>query len=146
MMKQNTAPQLPSGVFYLMTDLVRNRERELNEKLAGIGLTLPEWRILRIVHSYSEAIPMSIVIEHSQSDRTTIGRTVEKLVNKGWVQKLPALGDKRAFLVRSLDAVEDVYSQAYEMVTTHDTDILCRLSEEECALLASYLNKLQEGH
>ncbi|HHD7482218.1 TPA: MarR family winged helix-turn-helix transcriptional regulator [Klebsiella oxytoca] len=129
-----------------MTDFVRNRERELSEKLAGIGLTLPEWRILRIVHSYSGAIPMSIVIEHSQSDRTTIGRTVEKLVNKGWVQKLPSPGDRRAFLVRPLNAVEDVYSKAYEMVTAYDTEILCRLSEEECALLASYLNKLQEGH
>ncbi len=144
-MKQNSAPRLPSGGLYLMTDIVRERERALNEKLASSGLSLPEWRILRIIHSYSEAIPMSIVIEHSQSDRSTIGRTVEKLVNKGWVEKLPAPNDKRAFLIRRLDAVAEIYSKAYDVVTKHDTDMLGKLSADERALLTECLIKLSEA-
>lgn len=141
-MEKNAASQLPTGELYVMTDIVRNRERALNEKLLGIGLTLPEWRIMRIIHSYPEAIPMSIVIEHSQSDRSTIGRTIEKLVNKGWVQKIPALNDKRAFLVRRLDAVEGVYRKAYDIVAAHDAQTLHPLTADERALLTACLAKL----
>ncbi|ORM89392.1 MarR family transcriptional regulator [Pantoea cypripedii] len=134
---------LPSGELYFMTNIVRYRERALTEKLAGIGLTLPEWRIMRIIHSYAAAIPMSIVIEHSQSDRSTLGRTVERLVNRGWVEKLPDPTDKRAFLVRRLEAAETVYSKAYELVAGHDADMLRGLSADERTVLTSFLQRIE---
>ncbi|MBP2198955.1 MarR family winged helix-turn-helix transcriptional regulator [Pantoea cypripedii] len=115
----------------------------MTEKLAGIGLTLPEWRIMRIIHSYAAAIPMSIVIEHSQSDRSTLGRTVERLVNRGWVEKLPDPTDKRAFLVRRLEAAETVYSKAYELVAGHDADMLRGLSADERTVLTSFLQRIE---
>lgn len=143
-MENKPQASLPSGVLYEMTNIVRFRERALNEKLSLIGLTLPEWRVLRIIHSFPDAIPLSIVIEHSQSDRSTLGRTVDKLVNRGWVEKLADSSDRRAFRVRWLEASVEVYRQAFAMVADHDTNMIARLSEEEHQLLAAILQRISQ--
>ena len=144
-MENRPQMSLPSGVLYEMTNIVRFRERALSEKLSSIGLTLPEWRVLRIIHSYPEAIPMSIVIEHSQSDRSTLGRTVDKLVNRGWVEKLAEPSDKRAFRVRWLEASVGIYRQAHALVADHDTGMIAHLSAEECRQLAAFLQRIPQG-
>lgn len=134
---------LPSGVIYLMTNIVRNRERAITVKLAEIGLTLPEWRVMRIIHSFPGSIPMSIVIEHSQSDRSTLGRTVERLVKRGWVEKQTDPTDKRAFMVHRLDVSEDIYRKAHEIVAGNDAELLKSFSLGERTLLASLLKRME---
>ncbi|WEF30297.1 MarR family transcriptional regulator [Klebsiella aerogenes] len=143
-MKNRPQMSLSSGALYDMTNIVRFRERALSEKLTSIGLTLPEWRVLRIIHSFPEAIPMSIVIEHSQSDRSTLGRTVDKLVNRGWVEKLADPSDKRAFRVRYLEASVNIYHQAYALVADYDASMIERLSEEDRQLLAALLQRIPQ--
>ena len=79
-----------------MTELVRQRERQLTALLAPLELGLHEWRALRIIHAFDGDVPMSVLIEHSQTDRTALGRTIERLVRRGWVSRLPDPDDGRA--------------------------------------------------
>ncbi|MFZ4834298.1 MarR family winged helix-turn-helix transcriptional regulator [Rouxiella sp. Mn2063] len=136
--------ELPTGGIYLMTNIVRHRERCLDNKLTLIGLTLPEWRVLRIIHSFNDAIPMSVLIEHSQTDRTALGRTVERLVARGWVEKLPHANDKRAFLVKRLDAMEDTFKKAYDLVAEYDNNLLVNLTDEEHAVFINTLIQIEK--
>ena len=99
-MTETNALGLPQGPLYLMTEIVRQRERQLTALLAPLELGLHEWRALRIIHAFDGDVPMSVLIEHSQTDRTALGRTIERLVRRGWVSRLPDPDDGRAVLVR----------------------------------------------
>jgi hypothetical protein len=68
-MTKFSAAGLPLSPIFSITNITRNRERYLTGALASIGLTLAEWRALRIMHSFAEAIPMGVLIAHSQTDR-----------------------------------------------------------------------------
>ncbi len=83
-MTETNATGLPQGPLYLMTEIVRQRERQLTALLAPLELGLHEWRALRIIHAFDGDVPMSVLIEHSQTDRTALGRTIERLVRRGW--------------------------------------------------------------
>lgn len=134
---------LPSGAIYSMTNIVRNREKYLSNELALIGFTLPEWRAMRIIRSFDGPVPMSILIEHSQTDRSALGRTIERLVMRRWVEKLPDPNDKRAFLISQLGQHEEQFGKAYEITKKYDTGLLGNLSDDEQAVLISALSKIE---
>ena len=71
-MTETNALGLPQGPLYLMTEIVRQRERQLTALLAPLELGLHEWRALRIIHAFDGDVPMSVLIEHSQTDRTAL--------------------------------------------------------------------------
>lgn len=136
---------LPSGVIYSMTNIVRNRDKHLSNELALIGFTLPEWRAMRIIRSFNKAIPMSILIAHSQTDRTALGRTIERLVMRGFIEKLPDPNDKRAFLISWLDQQNDKFDTAYEIAKQYDINLLDHLSEDEKSILLSALSRVESN-
>ena len=119
-MTETNALGLPQGPLYLMTEIVRQRERQLTALLAPLELGLHEWRALRIIHAFDGDVPMSVLIEHSQTDRTALGRTIERLVRRGWVSRLPDPDDGRAVLVRRSPAAQAVFEQALAQVAGLD--------------------------
>ncbi|MCR3859396.1 hypothetical protein K3Z84_28920, partial [Pseudomonas aeruginosa] len=85
-MTETNALGLPQGPLYLMTEIVRQRERQLTALLAPLELGLHEWRALRIIHAFDGDVPMSVLIEHSQTDRTALdfqGRRYGQVVDGG---------------------------------------------------------------
>ncbi len=138
-MTETNALGLPQGPLYLMTEIVRQRERQLTALLAPLELGLHEWRALRIIHAFDGDVPMSVLIEHSQTDRTALGRTIERLVRRGWVSRLPDPDDGRAVLVRRSPAAQEVFEQALAQVAGLDERLLAALGagpEEEALTLA----------
>lgn len=81
---------LPQGALYLMTEVVRYRERRISRLLIDLELSLHEWRTLKILYSYTEDDPLSTIIEHSQTDRIALDYSVDRLVsNRGWDYMTP---------------------------------------------------------
>ncbi len=137
-MTETNALGLPQGPLYLMTEIVRQRERQLTALLAPLELGLHEWRALRIIHAFDGDVPMSVLIEHSQTDRTALGRTIERLVRRGWVSRLPDPDDGRAVLVRRSPAAQAGFEQALAQVAGLDERLLAGLGagpEEEALTL-----------
>ncbi|HBP5564010.1 MarR family transcriptional regulator [Pseudomonas paraeruginosa] len=141
-MNETNALGLPRGPLNLMTEIVRQRERQLTALLAPLGLGLHEWRALRIIHAFDGDVPMSLLIEHSQTDRTALGRTIERLVQRGWASRLPDPEDGRAVLVRRSRAAQAVFEQALERVARLDEALLASLEAGENGTLAVALGKL----
>ncbi|WDD90676.1 MarR family transcriptional regulator (plasmid) [Burkholderia sp. FERM BP-3421] len=144
-MSREKALGLPSGEIYSMTNIVRNRDRRLTTELGRIGLTLPEWRVLRIIHSFAQDVPMSVIIEHSQTDRTALGRTIDRLVERGWVERLPDPDDKRAVYIRRRPASCVAFTQALQVVSQWDTQLMAGLDAVERGALSRALKKLDDA-
>jgi MarR family transcriptional regulator, multiple antibiotic resistance protein MarR len=144
-MSRDKALGLPFGEIYSMTNVVRNRDRCLSAELARIGLTLPEWRALRIIYSFAHDVPMSVIIEHSQTDRTALGRTIDRLAERGWVERLPDPDDKRAVYIRRSAASCTAFTQAQQLVSQWDKQLLSGLDAAERGALSRALRKLDEA-
>lgn len=133
---------LPNGGLYTMTDIVRERERRLTVELSNLGLTLHEWRALRILSNFAGAVAMSEVVKYSQTDRTAFGRTIDRLVARGWVVRTPSLVDKRAVLLRTTAESKSSFLKAFKVVNQFDVGLMGALDEDERAHLDQLLTKI----
>lgn len=120
---------LPDSAFYRMTEIVRHREKRLSSLLALQGLSLHEWRVLRILYSYPGKVSMSDVAAHSQTDRTAVGRTITQLVNRGWVTRFPSQEDKRAVYLCVTTESRTAFDKARQLVSDYDTQLMACLDD-----------------
>jgi len=77
--------------FYWMTQVMSRRDEQLAVALRALDLRVPEWRILGGLHA-RERSTMSELADVSSTDRTTLTRSVARMVKRGWVRRI---GDRR---------------------------------------------------
>lgn len=133
---------LPQDSLYLMTEIVRYREKRLSTLLNQKGITLHEWRALRILYSFKGDVPMGELIAHSQTDRTALGRTINQLVQRGWVERFPAPDDKRALYLRVTSQSQETFEQVWKMVTEFDQQFQASLSENDHVIFKKILKNM----
>ena len=73
-------------LFFLLHHLVRQRENALGRELARMGLTLSQWQALATLRRLDRAT-MGEVAAFCATDRTTLTRTVDRMVEDGLVQR-----------------------------------------------------------
>jgi DNA-binding MarR family transcriptional regulator len=85
---------LDRHLFFWITQLLDRRDRQLAAALKSAGLRVPEWRALASLYS-RHRLSMSELAELTSIERTTLSRTVERLVRAGWVNRLTDTSDAR---------------------------------------------------
>lgn len=85
---------LDAHLFYWMTQVMGRRDRQIATALKPYGLRVAEWRVLATLRSRRGA-PMSELAEHTTIDRTTLSRTVDRMVRSGWLARLADANDMR---------------------------------------------------
>lgn len=133
---------LPDGGLYLMTDIVREREKRLTLSLSTLGLTLHEWRALRILYNFKDDVAMSEVVKYSQTDRTAFGRTIDRLETRGWVTRTPSTTDKRAIYLRTTKESKVIFAQALALVDKFDSELVKKLEPSEQEIMHLLLKKI----
>ncbi|MDA0225423.1 MAG: MarR family transcriptional regulator, partial [Proteobacteria bacterium] len=95
-MSPSTAPAfaLEQHLFFWMTQVIEARDRQLARRLRGERLRAPEWRVLASLHA-RQRLSMRELADLSSIDRTTLSRTVERMVRAGWVARLSDNDDLR---------------------------------------------------
>lgn len=133
---------LPQDFLYLMTEIVRYREKRLATLLNQQGISLHEWRALRILYSFKGQVSMSELINHSQTDRTALGRTIDQLVKRGWVERFTDPNDKRAFYLCVTSESEKIFEQVWTLVTDFDQTLLSHVDEQDRTSIRNILKKI----
>lgn len=136
------AIDLPNGALYWMAEIVRHREKRLSSLLTQHGLSLHEWRALRILYSFPGDVSMSDVIAHSQTDRTALGRTITQLVKRGWVTRFPSPEDKRAVYLRVMPESSATFDKARQLVSDYDTQLMAQIDDAGSDTLDHALQKM----
>src|ERR1700736_765180 len=85
---------LASYVFHLFSVVGRHREAKLETILKPLGLSLARHRALSVIATL-EPCTMSELAEFSATDRTTLTRTVDQLVDAGLVERTTPREDRR---------------------------------------------------
>ena len=125
---------VPGQLFFLLHHLVRQRESALGEVLAPVGLSLLQWQVMSTLTRLERAT-MGDVAAFCAADRTTLTRTIDKMVEADLIQRdrdrkdrrqvhlvLTAAGQER--FLRGLDSVEPFNRRVARVIRPEELSVL----------------------
>jgi DNA-binding MarR family transcriptional regulator len=119
-----------SYVFHLFSVVGRHREARLDSKLKPLGLSLARHRALSVI-STLEPCTMSELAEYSATDRTTLTRTVDQLVDAGLVERTTPREDRRQVLLTLTPDGAAACRRSLQAIYRVNRDLLAGLAEDE---------------
>lgn len=123
-------PLTAGHLFFLLHHLVRQRENALGRELAQTGLTLSQWQVLATLSRLDRAT-MGEVAAFCATDRTTLTRTVDRMVEVGLVQRDRDPVDRRQVRLNLTDKGREVFQRALLDVTRFNDRVTGVLKAEE---------------
>lgn len=107
------------------------------------GISIPEWRVIANLGRHP-GLTANEVAERSAMDKVTVSRAVAALEDKGLLDRVRDMGDKRkSRLSLSAKGVE-VYGEIAPLALGFERDLLTALTPDEAAQLNSIIDKLTE--
>ena len=77
-----------SSIGFLISDVSRLLRRVYDRRVEPLGLTRAQWRVL--VHVYRRAgVSQTALAQILEIEKPTLGRLVDRLEQKGWVERPP---------------------------------------------------------
>jgi len=125
-------PLTAGHLFFLLHHLVRQREVALGRELARSGLTLGQWQVLATLSRLGRAT-MGEVAAFCAADRTTLTRTVDRMVKDRLIRRERDLSDRRQVNLDLTDRGAAVFRAASADVTRFNDRVFDVLSAEETA-------------
>ena len=134
-------PLTAGHLFFLLHHLVRQRENALGRELAQTGLTLSQWQVLATLSRLDKAT-MGEVAAFCATDRTTLTRTVDRMVEDGLIQRDRDLVDRRQVHLNLTDKGQDVFQSALVDVTRFNDRVTGVLKAEEVEQLQPMIRRV----
>ena len=106
---------LDQHLFFWFTQVLDRRDRNLADALKSYGLRAPEWRALASLHS-RHRLSMSELADLTSIERTTLSRTIGRMVRKGWVVRLSDASDARVTRLAPTAAGERLFTRIWPAV------------------------------
>lgn len=134
-------PLTAGHLFFLLHHLVRQRENALGRELARTGLTLSQWQVLATLQRLDKAT-MGEVAAFCATDRTTLTRTVDRMVDDGLVQRDRDLVDRRQVHLDLTGKGKEVFQRAHIDVTRFNDRVAGALNAEEVERLQPIIRQI----
>lgn len=128
-------------LFFLLHHLVRQRETALGRELARTGLTLSQWQVLATLSRLAKAT-MGEVAAFCATDRTTLTRTVDRMVEDDLVKRDRDVVDRRQVHLSLTAKGLEVYQTALLEVTQFNDRLAGVLNLEEKARLQQLVRRV----
>lgn len=105
------------------------------------GITLLEWRIFLLLSMHGPATAADLQ-RLTQFDKALISRTLQKMIEKGWVLSVPSKTDQRALIVTLTESGRAKVRQAQPTMHKHQTHLQSALTKAELETLHIAIDKL----
>lgn len=119
----------------------RHIQDMMNTVLRGHGLKLVEWRILDCL-AHQQNLTIFDLAERAVVDRTVASRLVDKLAERGLVEKVSLKTDRRFAQVSLTDIGRNILDQTNPDVHRARTRLFSDMSPDEVTHLSRALEKL----
>ena len=133
---------LDRHVFFWLTQAIGARDRELAQGLKDHGLRVPEWRCLAALYSRKHS-SMSELSELASIDRTTLTRTVDRMQEAGWLERLADEEDMRVTRLALTATGRRMFERIWPEVQRLNELALDGLSKAEIDSLRKILERMR---
>jgi DNA-binding MarR family transcriptional regulator len=125
-----TDPFLTRSLGFLLADVSRLVRRRFDQRASGLGLTRAQWRVLARLRR-REGINQTALAEMLEIEPITLGRHIDRLVEKGFVERRPDPADRRAWRLYLRSEVQPVLDRLRQMSGTTSREALEGISETD---------------
>lgn len=110
---------LDHHLFYLFTQILGRRSRQLGELLRPFGITVSKWRVLAVLGE-RPGCTMNQLADYATIDRTTLTRTLDQLVKDGLIVRIGGAQDRRNVHLRLTAAGSRKLKRVLPVVLPHN--------------------------
>mgnify|MGYP000594859862 CR=1 FL=1 len=125
-----TDPYLTRSLGFLLADVSRLVRRRFDQRAGGLGLTRAQWRVLAQLRR-REGINQTALAEILEIEPITLGRHIDRLVEKGFVERRPDPADRRAWRLHLLSEVQPVLNRMREMSAMTSREAFAGISDAD---------------
>ena len=129
-------------VGYLIGDVSRMIRTVYDRRVEPLGLTRAQWRVMTRLHRLESCTQTELAIE-LEIEKPTLGKLIERLEAKGWVEKQPDANDARSKRLFLTAASRPVVDEMYELAEDVIDGIFAGLSAADSAHLFETLTHIK---
>ena len=137
--------ELDRHVFFWITQVIGARDRELAQGLREFGLRVPEWRCLAALYASkheTRSCTTSELADLATIDRTTLTRTVDRMQEAGWLERLADEVDMRVTRLALTASGKKMFERIWPEVQRLNELALAGLSNLEVISLRKTLGRM----
>lgn len=120
----------------------RQNQINLGHSLRKHGLSVPMWRALSALHD-QDGQTIGQIAETAVLDRSSLGRLLEEMADKGLVERENLPDDRRAVLIRLSATGKKLFASALPSVLEHYRHLLHGLSDSDFKTLMRLLRRIK---
>jgi len=115
---------------FLVHDVARLLRTAYDRRTKALGLTRSQWWVLNHLY-FNEGISQSELADLLDIEKATLGRLLDRLEAKGWLERRAVRGDRRIKRVYLTGEVQDLMRSLREIAADVRADALDGLDEAE---------------
>jgi DNA-binding MarR family transcriptional regulator len=123
-------PHPERNLGFLVHDVARLMRVAYDRRARALGLTRSQWWVLNNLY-FNEAITQSALADVLDIEKPTLGRLLDRLEAKGWVERRADASDRRAKRIYLTGEVQDVMRALRAIAAGLRGDALAGLDEPE---------------
>lgn len=135
-------PYLTRSLGFLLADVSRLIRKRFDGRARGLGLTRAQWRVLAQLRR-REGINQTLLAEILEIESITLGRHIDRLEAKGWVERRRDPGDRRAWRLYLKAEVQPVLEQMRDFSNVTRGEALKGIPAAESEALIDHLLRIK---
>ena len=157
MSNQNSEPQMNNfsvdqheqesvdrNIGFLINDAARQMRTNYDRRMRELGLTRSQWWVLTHLF-FNEGLSQTNLSEILEIERATLGRLLDRLEAKGWIERRTVAKDRRIKQVFLARAVEPLLRTMRVLAAELRAQATAGLAEEEQERFIATLTKLKNN-
>ena len=137
--QQETADR---NIGFLLNDAARQMRINYDRRMRDLGLTRSQWWVLNHLY-FNEGLSQTSLSEILEIERATLGRLLDRLEAKGWIERRSVESDRRVKLVFLSGAVDPLLQTMRALAADLRAEALAGVTIEEQERLISTLTKIK---
>ncbi|MAL73559.1 MAG: hypothetical protein CMM62_01115 [Rhodospirillaceae bacterium] len=132
---------LETFIPFWLNQLTSKVNEQLAERLSEIGISVPQWRVLSILHSFG-SMSIGKISELAVINQSTLSRVIDQLERSNLVSRTPLPENKRVIEVSLTDLGERTFSEIFPVASELHSFMESQLTEIEREAFFSISHKL----
>jgi len=132
------------NLFGYLRSIIKNMRKILDKEILKFGMGHAEMRLLMMIYS-SENCTQEELTSRLEVDRSNVGRSLQKLVNLGYVNRLKDQEDGRLYRVFLTKKGWAIKKPLFQIKHNIGLTIAKQVTEKEAKILIKLLSKVDEG-
>lgn len=139
-----TDPFLTRSLGFLLADVSRLMRLRFDARAREIGLTRAQWRVLTQLRR-REGINQTALAEIIEIEPISLGRHIDRLVEKNFVERRPDPRDRRAWRLYLTPEAQPVMDRLRVLSNANRKEVLQGIPDEQSEALIETLLKIKSN-